>query len=129
MPEWPNIWPACYLKVFTIMGNAAKIRKKDIVENIYGKMRGFSKAQIKIIVDFVFSEIKEALLVGPEVKIELRGFGTFENKFRQSRVARNPRTGEKVLVEAHYAPYFRAGKELKEKLQGNRKKNIVDNVQ
>jgi integration host factor subunit beta len=48
-----------------------------------------------------------------EEHIELRGFGTFEVKTREEREARNPKTGESVVVPKRRVPYFRPGKELK----------------
>jgi len=47
-------------------------------------------------------------------KVQLIGFGTFEAKSRPARVARNPRTGESVKIEASKAPVFKAGKALKD---------------
>jgi integration host factor subunit beta len=49
-------------------------------------------------------------------RVELRGFGAFSAKQRGARVGRNPRTGESVQVSAKYIPYFKSGKQLREKL-------------
>ena len=49
-------------------------------------------------------------------RVELRGFGTFSVKYRDARIARNPRTGEAVHVEAKRLPFFKTGKALREKL-------------
>ena len=51
--------------------------------------------------------------------MELRGFGAFSVKVRPSRMGRNPRTGEPVSVDEKRAPFFRTGKELRERLNGN----------
>ena len=51
-------------------------------------------------------------------RVELRGFGAFSVKHRESRVGRNPRTGEAVQVGAKRVPYFKTGKQLREKLNG-----------
>jgi integration host factor subunit beta len=48
--------------------------------------------------------------------VELRGFGAFSVKERAARIGRNPRTGETVHVAAKYIPYFKTGKQLREKL-------------
>jgi integration host factor subunit beta len=53
--------------------------------------------------------------------VELRGFGAFSVKVRPSRMGRNPRTGEPVEVDEKRAPFFRTGKELRERLNGNGK--------
>lgn len=47
-------------------------------------------------------------------RIEIRGFGSFSLHYRQSRLGRNPKTGEKVSLTAKYVPHFKAGKALKE---------------
>lgn len=69
---------------------------------------------IEKIVETVFNEITEALVRGD--RVELRGFGAFSVKHRDSRVARNPRTGEAVKVESKRLPFFKTGKGLREKL-------------
>ena len=54
-------------------------------------------------------------LVGGK-RIEIRGFGSFSLNFRPPRVGRNPKTGERVSVEGKYVPHFKAGKELRERV-------------
>ncbi|MGB8857311.1 MAG: integration host factor subunit beta [Burkholderiales bacterium] len=49
-------------------------------------------------------------------RIEIRGFGSFGLNFRPNRTGRNPKTGEKVSVPAKYVPHFKAGKELRERV-------------
>ena len=63
------------------------------------------------VVAFV-NTVKGALKKGE--KVQLIGFGTFESKERPARVARNPRTGEQISIEASKAPVFKAGKALKD---------------
>lgn len=70
------------------------------------------------IVSTVFEEIAQALCRGD--RVELRGFGAFSVKSRDPREGRNPRTGESVHVERKFVPYFKAGKELREKLNTTR---------
>ena len=71
---------------------------------------------VERIVTTVFDEIALALSQGD--RVELRGFGAFSVKHRDSRVGRNPRTGEAVQVGAKRVPYFKTGKQLREKLNG-----------
>lgn len=52
--------------------------------------------------------------LGQGGRIEIRGFGTFALNYRPARIARNPKTGEKVAVAGKYVPHFKAGKELRE---------------
>jgi integration host factor subunit beta len=69
---------------------------------------------IERIVATVFEEITAALARGD--RVELRGFGAFSVKERSARTGRNPRTGEAVDVSAKYIPYFKTGKQLRERL-------------
>ena len=62
----------------------------------------------------IFEEIADALAVGN--RVELRGFGAFSVKNRPARTGRNPRTGESVEVEEKWVPFFKTGKELRERL-------------
>ena len=89
-----------------------KITKAELVDQVYEKT-GIARKDIKISVDKIFEEIKEALSGGHVV--ELRGFGTFEVRRRKGRVrARNPKTGENISVNSHGIAAFRPGRELKQ---------------
>ena len=66
------------------------------------------------IVTTIFDEITAALADGN--RVELRGFGAFSVKQRGARIGRNPRTGEAVQVSAKHIPYFKTGKQLRDKL-------------
>ena len=70
------------------------------------------------IVGAVFDEITDALAEGN--RVELRGFGAFSVKNRPARTGRNPRTGESVEVEEKWVPFFKTGKELRERLNGDK---------
>lgn len=69
---------------------------------------------VERIVSTIFDEITDALSRGD--RVELRGFGAFSIKRRGPRVGRNPRTGEAVQVDEKCVPYFKTGKELRERL-------------
>jgi integration host factor subunit beta len=69
---------------------------------------------VERIVSTIFDEISSALARGD--RVELRGFGAFSVKEREARVGRNPRTGDSVSVAAKRVPYFKTGKQLREKL-------------
>nr|WP_247120594.1 integration host factor subunit beta [Kordiimonas marina] len=71
---------------------------------------------VERIVSKIFDEITSALAQGD--RVELRGFGAFSVKDRPARVGRNPRTGEKVEVAEKRVPYFKTGKDLRERLNG-----------
>ncbi len=73
-----------------------------------------TKRQAEAIVSILFTCITEALREGD--KVELRGFGSFRPRSRKARQGRNPRTGDVVQVPSKKVPFFKAGKELREKL-------------
>jgi integration host factor subunit beta len=73
-----------------------------------------SQRDVERVVSTIFDSITEALAEGR--RVELRGFGAFSTRGRDPRTGRNPRTGEKVSVDAKRVPYFKAGKELRERL-------------
>ncbi|MGA2640308.1 MAG: HU family DNA-binding protein [Spirochaetia bacterium] len=90
-----------------------KLSKAEIVENIFPLVK-VSKKNIHKIVDLFFNQIKTGLL-GDRV-IELRGLGTFEIRTRKGRKARNPKTGDSVVIGNHGVAHFRPGRELKQKV-------------
>lgn len=70
--------------------------------------------EIEQVVELFFDEITQRLAEGG--RVELRGFGTFSTRERDARTGRNPRTGESVDVPAKRVPYFKPGKEMRERL-------------
>lgn len=87
--------------------------KAELVESISART-GVSKKDTGLVVNMILENIGRALVA--KDKVELRGFGSFKVKSRRSRMARNPRTGESVLVPAKLVPYFKASNELKARL-------------
>ena len=89
-----------------------KFTKSDLLDALYEKT-GMNRGEIRSAIDLFIDEMKDAL-VRRQV-IELRGFGTFEVKVRKARHrARNPRTGENIVIRSHGAVTFRSGRELKQ---------------
>jgi integration host factor subunit beta len=70
--------------------------------------------EIEQVVSIFFDEIAKRLAEGG--RVELRGFGAFSTREREARTGRNPRTGEAVDVPAKRVPYFKPGKEMRERL-------------
>lgn len=70
--------------------------------------------EVEQVVDIFFEEIAARLAEGG--RVELRGFGTFSTRKREARIGRNPRTGEPVAVPEKSVPYFKPGKEMRERL-------------
>ena len=96
--------------------------KSDLVTAIAEKA-GIRKKDAEAALNAFIDVVAEAL--AKEEKVEIRGFGTFLMKERAPRVARNPRTGEKVEVPAKLSPAFKPGKDLKdatEKIVKSKKK-------
>ena len=72
---------------------------------------------VERIVSTILDEITLALTRGD--RVELRGFGAFSVKKRNARIGRNPRTGESVAVDTKVVPYFKTGKELRQRLNSD----------
>lgn len=75
-------------------------------------------------VNIFFANIKQALTAGD--KVEIRGFGSFLLKSYNAYTGRNPKTGEKVFVPGKELPFFRAGKDLRERVNGNTPSGSAD---
>jgi integration host factor subunit beta len=73
--------------------------------------------EIESVVDIFFDEISEKLAKGG--RVELRGFGAFSTRERDARQGRNPRTGETVSVPGKKVPYFKPGKEIRQRLNAD----------
>ena len=85
--------------------------KAELVEKVSANIN-LTKKQTETIVNILFDSIKGALSEGD--KVELRGFGSFRIRKRNSREGRNPKTGDTVHIPAKKVPFFKAGKELRE---------------
>ena len=76
---------------------------------------GLSKKETEIVVEGFISCVIEALK--DNETIEIRGFGTFKNNVKEPRIARNPKTGEKIQLAKRYIPMFKVSKEFKKAVQ------------
>ena len=90
--------------------------KSELVQIIAGRNPHLYQRDVETIVNAIFDEITQALCDGN--RVELRGFGAFSVKNRPPRAGRNPRTGEAVDVDEKWVPFFKTGKELRERLNG-----------
>ncbi len=88
--------------------------KLELIENLSLQFDQIKNKYIKEAVYTTFEAICETLENGD--RVEIRGFGSFSLHHREPRVGRNPKTGEKVQVKAKAIPYFRAGKEMRERI-------------
>jgi integration host factor subunit beta len=88
--------------------------KSELIQKIAAANPHLYHLDIERIVNVSFDEIVDALARGD--RVELRGFGAFTVKHRPPRQGRNPRTGASVAVDEKFVPFFKTGKELREKL-------------
>ena len=84
--------------------------KSELIDLIKDQCPDLDNRETEHAVHLFFSEIISGLTSGQ--RIELRGFGSFSIKSRAPRIARNPRTGDKVELGSKLLPYFKTGKEL-----------------
>jgi integration host factor subunit beta len=90
--------------------------KSELVQKLADENPNLFHRDIERLVSIVFDEISAALQRGD--RVELRGFGAFSVKHRPSRVGRNPRTGDPVPIDEKFSPFFKPGKELRDRLNG-----------
>lgn len=88
--------------------------RSELISKLAQEFPQYTQVEIEKVVTLFFNEVSSALIRGD--RVELRGFGTFSTKERKARKGRNPRTGEAVEVDEKRVPYFKAGKQLKERL-------------
>jgi integration host factor subunit beta len=88
--------------------------KSELVSRIASQNPHLYQRDVENIVNTILDKVVEALANGD--RVELRGFGAFSVKARPARVGRNPRTGEKVPVDEKSVPFFKTGKEMRERL-------------
>ena len=93
---------------------AAAMIKSELVQRISAQNPHLYQRDVENIVNAILGEIVAAMARGD--RVELRGFGAFSVKNRPARTGRNPRTGAHVSVEKKSVPFFKTGKEMRERL-------------
>ena len=88
--------------------------KSELILKLAERNPHLYQRDVERIVSTVFDEITGALARGD--RVELRGFGAFSVKHRDARTGRNPRTGASVRVAEKYIPFFKTGKQLRDRL-------------
>ena len=92
--------------------------KSELVQLITERNPHLYQRDVEHIVNTMLGEIINALSLGD--RVELRGFGVFSVREREAKIGRNPRTGDAVPVDAKRVPYFKTGKDLRDKLNASR---------
>ncbi len=88
--------------------------RSELVQKLCSDFPDLTQREVEGVVGAIFDSITDQLAKGG--RVELRGFGAFSTRQRDARVGRNPRTGESVPVDAKRVPYFKPGKEMRERL-------------
>jgi integration host factor subunit beta len=91
--------------------------KSELVQRIAARNPHLYQRDVENIVNAILGEITNAMAKGD--RVELRGFGAFSVKHRPARTGRNPRTGAHVAVEKKSVPFFKTGKEMRERLNAD----------
>jgi len=92
--------------------------KSELIDKLAEANPHLYHRDIERVVNTVLDGITDALAQGD--RVELRGFGAFSVRRRPARVGRNPRTGESVAVKEKHVPFFKTGKELRERVDASR---------
>ena len=88
--------------------------KSELIERISAEQTQLTAKDVELAVKMILDHMAETLAEGE--RIEIRGFGSFSLHYREARLGRNPKTGEKVELEGKYVPHFKPGKELRERV-------------
>ena len=88
--------------------------RSDLVEELAARFSQLTHRDAEFAVKAILDAMSDALVRGH--RIEIRGFGSFGLNYRPPRTGRNPKSGEKVHVPAKYVPHFKAGKELRDRV-------------
>jgi integration host factor subunit beta len=93
------------------------VNKSDLVDKVTERLSSLSHRDVEIIINQVFDSMTSSLSKGE--RIEIRGFGSFEVRTRKPRVGRNPKTGSTVDVGERRVPFFKVGKELRDRVNNH----------
>ncbi|MBW6509485.1 MAG: integration host factor subunit beta [Desulfuromonadales bacterium] len=88
--------------------------KSELIEKLSEEHELLNKKEAEAVVNVIFDGIGSALAQGD--RVEIRGFGSFSVRERSAREARNPKSGEVVAIASRKTPFFKTGKELRERV-------------
>lgn len=90
--------------------------KSELIEQLTNEHELLNKRDAEMVINLIFGGISTALAQGE--RVEIRGFGSFSVRERDAREARNPKSGELVKISSRKTPFFKTGKELRERVDG-----------
>ena len=108
---------SCGRRLAAVTPPGGMMIRSELIQLIADENPHLFRRDVERIVNTVFEEIIDAMARGD--RVELRGFGAFSVKKRDARTGRNPRTGEAVDVDQKYVPFFKTGKLLRDRLNGD----------
>lgn len=88
--------------------------KSELIEQLTDEHNILNKKESEVVINLIFNGISDALSQGD--RVEIRGFGSFSVRERQAREARNPKSGELVKIASRKTPFFKTGKELRQRV-------------
>lgn len=91
--------------------------RSELIASLGAKFPALTENDVDLAVHEILRGIRQAIARGE--RVEIRGFGVFDLKYRAPRKGRNPKTGEQVLIGAKRIPHFKAGKEMRERVDAS----------
>ncbi|HEX9776797.1 MAG TPA: integration host factor subunit beta [Geopsychrobacteraceae bacterium] len=88
--------------------------KSELIDKLSDEHHMLNKKDAESVINLIFNGIGDALATGD--RVEIRGFGSFSVREREAREARNPKSGELVRIPSRKTPFFKTGKELRERV-------------
>lgn len=102
----------------------ASLTKSGLIESLARKQSHLPPKDVELAVKGLLEKMSRELASGE--RIEIRGFGSFSLHFREPRIGRNPKSGDAVALRGKYVPHFKPGKELRERVNGEREEVSVE---
>jgi len=100
------------------------MNRSDLITILAARFPGLTEKDAEIAVKEILDAIGQVLARGG--RVEIRGFGSFSLNYRKPRKGRNPKTGETVLVAAKAMPHFKAGKEMRDRVEQSIKPSLAE---
>jgi integration host factor subunit beta len=93
------------------------VTKSELVTSVSESTNSLTRKHAELVINTIFDSMRDALVDGD--RIEIRGFGSFQVRERSSRTGRNPKTGVAVQIDRKRVPFFKVGKELRERVNSD----------